>query len=269
MNAAEFYKAGRLKDAIDAQVQEVKANPADQARRLFLFEMLCFSGELDRARRQIDAIQYAESERDMAVGLYRKLLDAEEARRKLFAEGLAPEILGEESDHLKLRIEAAGHLRLGRATDAAALIEQANALTPAFRGKLNGKPFETFRDADDLFAGVLEVMAQGKYFWVGLDQVVGVAMNPPRFPRDLLYAPARLELEQETGEVFLPVLYPGSHEHADDQVRLGRLTDWTAVEAGPVRGVGARVFLVDDDAASLLDWRELLREEAAAPATGA
>jgi type VI secretion system protein ImpE len=265
MNASELYKAGRLKDAIDAQVQEVKANPADHARRVFLFELLCFAGELDRARRQIDAIQFDESERDMAALSYRKLVDAEEGRRKLFAEGVAPEILGEEHEHIKLRLEAAGHLRLGRNADAVKLIAEADAVTPAFHGKFNGKPFETLRDADDLFSGVLEVMAQGKYFWVGLEQIVSIAMNPPRFPRDLLYAPARLELEQETGEVFLPALYPSSYAHADDQIRLGRMTDWTETDGGPVLGVGARVFLLDDDAVSLLDWREIVRDEPVEP----
>jgi protein involved in temperature-dependent protein secretion len=57
--------------------------------------------------------------------------------------------------------------------------------------------------------------------------------------------------------VFLPATYPFSHEDADDQLRLGRSTDWRAVNDGPVRGVGLRTFLVDDDAISLLEWREL------------
>jgi type VI secretion system protein ImpE len=260
MNASELYKAGHLQQAIEAQIQEVKANPADHARRIFLFELLCFSGDLERARRQIDAVKYDESERDMAALSYRKLLDAETSRRKLFAEGVAPEILGEESPHIKLRLEAAGHLRLGRSADAAALLAEADEATPPMVGKFNGKPFQTFRDADDLFSGVLEVMANGKYFWIGLEHVVSVTMNPPRFPRDLLFAPARLELAAETGEVFLPALYPGSHEQSDDQFRLGRMTDWTAPEAGPVRGVGARMFLVDDDAVTLHEWRELVVE---------
>jgi type VI secretion system protein ImpE len=260
MNASENYKAGRLKDAIEAQIQEVKANPADTGRRTFLYELLCFAGDLERARRQIDAIKNDESERDIATLSYRKLLDAEASRRKFFAEGVAPEILGEESPHIKLRLEAAGHLRLGRPADAAALLAEADAATPALAGTFNGKPFETLRDADDLFSGVLEVMAQGKYFWVGLEQVVSVAMNPPRYPRDLLYAPARLELAQETGEVFLPALYPGSYENPDDQVKLGRMTDWSDPAAGPVRGVGARMFLVNDDAVSLSEWRQLVIE---------
>ena len=37
MNASELFKAGRLTEAIDAQIKEVKAQPGDQARRVFLF----------------------------------------------------------------------------------------------------------------------------------------------------------------------------------------------------------------------------------------
>jgi protein involved in temperature-dependent protein secretion len=53
------------------------------------------------------------------------------------------------------------------------------------------------------------------------------------------------------------VLYPGSHEHVDDQVKLGRSTDWKTLEGGAVLGVGARTFLVGDDASALPEWREL------------
>ncbi len=49
MNATELYRAGKLQEAITAQVAEVKANPTDQGKRLFLFELLVFAGDLDRA----------------------------------------------------------------------------------------------------------------------------------------------------------------------------------------------------------------------------
>lgn len=104
-------------------------------------------------------------------------------------------------------------------------------------------------------------MAQGKYFWVGMEQVVALGMKAPRFPRDLLYFPARLDLAAESGEVFLPTLYPGSYKNADDQIKLGRATDWVTTEGGPTLGVGARMFLVDDDAVGLLEWREFLLDE--------
>jgi len=261
MNAGELYRAGRLQEAIEAQVQEVRTQPADHAKRLFLFELLGFAGELDRARRQIDAIQYEDNDLQIAQMSYRKLIDAEEARRRLFSDGVAPAFFGEPSEHLRLRLEAVNRLREGRAAEAAETLARAEAATPSIRGKLNEGAFESLRDADDLLAGVLEVMAQGRYYWVGLDQVVTVAINAPRFPRDLLFIPAQLELIDQAGEVFLPALYPGTHAHPDDQVRLGRMTDWKAHEGGPTLGLGLHTLLRDEEAITLLEWREFHAHE--------
>jgi len=261
MNAAELYKSGKLAEAIEAQLLEVKANPLDQARRLFLFELAMFSGDLDRARRQIDALNYTDNDLQRAAMGYRKLIDSEQARRDVFARGVAPGFFGEPAEHLRLRLEAVQRLREGARAEAATLLARAAEATPPFRGQLNGRPFEVLCDADDLFSGVLEVMAQGRYFWAGLEQVRLVTMNPPRFPRDLLYIPAHLELATEAGEVFLPALYPGSHEHPDDQVKLGRMTDWKALDGGSTLGVGLHTYLRDDDAISLLEWREFRAPE--------
>src|SRR3954469_12567610 len=113
MNPTELYKAGRLAEAIDAQVQEVKANPLDQAKRLFLFELAMFAGDLDRARRQIDALNYTDNDLQRAAMNYRKLIDSEQARRDVFARGLAPGFFGEPAEHLRLRLEAVQRLREG------------------------------------------------------------------------------------------------------------------------------------------------------------
>jgi type VI secretion system protein ImpE len=261
MNAGEFYKAGRLPEAIEAQVQEVKANPIDNGKRLFLFELLAFAGELDRARRQIDVVKYDDPDLDMATLSYRRLMDAEEARRKLFAEGLPPGFFGDPSEHLRLRLAAVQQLREKKFEEAALNLERAIEATPAFPGFLNEQPFQSLRDEDDIFSGVLEVMALGRYFWVGLEQIHLLTVSPPKFPRDLLYLSAHLELEEESGDVFLPTLYPGSHEHPDDMVKLGRLTAWKEHDGGLSLAVGLHSYLRDDEPISLLEWRELKMKE--------
>ncbi len=257
MSASDLFKAGRLREAVDAQIQEVRSHPADQGRRLFLFELLAFSGDLDRARRQLDAVKYDNVELDTALGAYRKLLDAEQARRRLFSDGLQPHFLADPPEHFRQRLEAVNRLREGRAAEAAELLHKANADSAVFRGLLNDKPFDSLRDADDLFGPVLEVLAQGRYFWVPLEQIETLALSPPRFPRDLLWMPARMEMSGSMGEVFLAALYPGSHEHADEQVKLGRATDWKQAETGPVLGAGQRTYLVGEDVVGLLEWRQL------------
>jgi type VI secretion system protein ImpE len=257
MTPDSFFKAGKLQDAIDAQVQDVKANPADQGKRLFLFELLAFAGDLDRARRQIDALSYTEPELVAAVLAYKTLLDAEQARRRLFQDGVPPKLFGEAPEHVHWRLEAVNRLREKRPQEAAQCLEKAAEATPPVRGRLNDKPFSSLRDGDDLLAGVLEVMAQGAYYWVPLELVESLTLNPPKFPRDLLWAPARLELAESGGNVFLPVLYPGSHEHPDNQIKLARATDWKGEEGDPILGVGVHSFLVDGDAVGLLEWRHL------------
>ena len=256
MQADELYKAMRLREAIDTQILAVREAPTDHAKRLFLFELLCFIGDLDRARRQIEAIEFRDQDLDLAVMTYRKLLDSEQARRDLFARGVSPGFFGEPPEHLLLRLEAINRLRENNPAAASELLVRANEAIPSFGGQLNNHPFESLRDGDDLFAGVLEVMAHGRYFWVGLDQVRLVTMNPPQFPRDLLFIPAHLELQDEQGDIFLPALYPGSHEHTDEQVKLGRMTDWKELEGGAILGVGMHTYLRDDDPIGLLEWRE-------------
>jgi type VI secretion system protein ImpE len=262
MTATELYRAGKLQAAIDAQIQEVKAHAADPNRRLFLFELAAFAGDLDRARRQIDAVQYNDADRDAAVLTYKKLLDAEEKRRRLFRDGVPPRFLADPPAHVQLRLDAAKLLRENKPAEALGLLSQANAGAEAIKGTLNGKPFAGFRDADDLFGTTLEVFAHGEYFWVPVEQVDSMALNAPRFPRDLLWMPARLVLKAgEQGEVFLPVLYPNSHEHPDEAVRLGRTNDWKQADGGPVLGVGARVFLAGEDGVGVAEWRELRVDE--------
>lgn len=258
MDASDLFRAGRLHEAVKAQTQAVKADPADPNKRVFLFELLALAGDLDRAARQIDAVRYDDPTRDATVLLYRLLVDAELARRRFFREGAEPTFLAEPPPHVRLRLEAAGLMREGKAREALGVLERADAEALAVAGELNGKPFASLRDTDELFGPVLEVLSGGTYAWVPLEQVSVLLLRGPQTPRDLIWLPARLVTKTgENGEVFLSVLYPGSSEHEDERVRLGRVTDWTSPEAGPVRAVGARVFQAGDEDVCLVDWRQL------------
>ncbi len=259
MNAHELFNAGRLSEAIDAQLADVKANPGDQAKRLFLFELAVFSGDLDRATRQIEALKYDDMELQMAAKNYRDLLESERKRRLVFQEGTQPKFLSDPPEHVLLRLEAVKQLREGHVENAQQTLENAREKAPAVAGTINGQAFQSLCDCDDVLGTVLEVMAKGEYFWVPLESVATIAMNPPRFPRDLIWAPARLESQGEaSGEIYLPALYYKSHEHQDDAVKLGRTSDWVETPNGPVLGRGGRMFLLDEDSIPLLEWRELL-----------
>ena len=271
MNASELYKSGRLTDAITAQAQEVRAAPLDRGKRFFLFELLTFAGDIDRSRRQIDAISYDEMEQAIAHAAYQSLVSSEESRRWLFDaidpklaqalledDRIRPKFLIDPPFHIRLRLDATMNSLRTSPEETKELLGMAEQCTPVVSVTLNGKTFRSLRDADDLFGTVLEVMAQGNYYWVPLEQVESLAMNPPGYPRDLYWFPARLSIKNgPSGEVFLPALYPGSHAHPDELVRLGRKTEWRGEEGSPVFGTGLRTFAADEEAFPLLEFREV------------
>ena len=91
--AKELLDAGELSAAIEELTIEVKANPTDIWRRTFLFELLCFAGELDRAERQIDVVGVQSAQAEVGVQVYRNLLKAERARSRLLSDGLQPHFI--------------------------------------------------------------------------------------------------------------------------------------------------------------------------------
>ena len=194
MTASELFKAGQLQAAIDAQIQEVKKNPADPAKRIFLFELASFAGDLDRAKRQIEAVNYEQIEKQVVVLDYKKMIDSETIRRTVFREGKLPHFLSPPTEHAQLRIQAVKALQEKKPAEALDLLNKANEQVPPLKGTLNGKAFQALRDCDDLFGGILEVMAQGMYSWVPLEQIDSLAMSVPKQPRDLLWFPARSQL---------------------------------------------------------------------------
>ena len=90
MTATDLFKAGQLDEAVQALGVELRSNPTDIKRRTFLFELLCFSGEYDRAEKQLDIL--ADSNKEAAMGslLYRSALQAERTRLRMFETGDFP-----------------------------------------------------------------------------------------------------------------------------------------------------------------------------------
>jgi type VI secretion system protein ImpE len=258
MTAEELLKAGNLSAAVEQLNQEVRSRPTDTQRRTFLFELLCFAGDYQRAARQLDVLAGHSAAADLGVQVYRHILAAEEARQQLFAQGLQPRFLGEPPPYVHWHLEAAHRLREGQPAEAKALLEQSEHARPHVTGQLAGKPFSDFHDCDDLLSPFLEVFIQANYVWLPFEQIKHLTIPLPKQLRDLLWTPATLEAHDgHVGEVFLPVLYAGSSSHTNDQVKLGRMTDWQMVDGEVVRGLGQHLFLMDGHDRGLLELREL------------
>ncbi len=257
---SELYTAGRLFEAIDAVSGEVKRHPTDGNRRGFLAELLCLAGNLERADLQLDAIGKQDPQATPGIALFRQLIRAEQARQQFYTEGRLPEFLDTPSPQLRAYLEASVLLRDGRGTDAARLLLEAEETRRHVSGTSNGEQFDDLRDLDDLTACVFEVLtSNGKYYWIPIEQVASIEFHPPERPRDLLWRRASMDVRGgPDGEVFLPAIYAGLKEDADEQMRLARATDWTGGDGTPVRGIGQRTFLVGDEARPILELGELV-----------
>lgn len=236
MNARELYQAGRLGAAVQALGAELRDNPTDTRRRIFLFELLCFAGEYERAEKHLDVLSQASADAATGALLYRAALAGERTRHQLF----------EKHDY-----------------------PSAPAPAPV-RGVLNGKPFESIEDADPRIGARLEVFGAGDYVWLPLAHLASIQLEAPKRLRDLLWAPALVKTgpelkDRELGEVLMPVLSPFSFRHGDDAVRLGRATMWESSEDGAEVPYGQKMLLVDGEEFPLLEVRTL---EIAAEDTG-
>lgn len=231
MNARELYQAGKLHDAIQALSAELRDRPTDTQRRTFLFELLCFAGEFERAAKHLNVLSEGSTDAEVGALLYRSALAAEIQRQSLFERKEYP-------------AKPSGKPASSRP------------------GTLNGRKFQTIADADPRIDSRLEVFVAGEYVWLPFEFVGSIRIEPPRFLRDLMWATARVSTApnfkgREFGEVLLPVLSPLSWKHPDDSIRLGRATDWQPVD-GQDTPFGQKLLVLDgEEAIPFLEVREL------------
>jgi type VI secretion system protein ImpE len=227
--ARELYAAGRLDSAIETLGAELRSNPLDAQRRTFLFELLTFAGQYDRAEKQLDVLARGGADAEMAVLPYRAALQAERIREHMFATGDFP----------------------------------TGAVPAPVAGTLNGTPFLSVEDADPRLGARLEVMMGGRYLWLPFAHVAAVHIEAPRMLRDVRWLPARLSAapslrDMELGEVLLPGLSPGAWRSADPELRLGRATDWEELPDGDYAPVGQKMLRVDGELVPLAEVRDLV-----------
>ncbi len=213
MSASALFQAGRLSDTIDALAAELRGDPLNVRSRTFLFELLCFAGDYDRAEKHLDFLADASKEATLGAWLYRSALHAERLRQGMFREGTVPAPGG-----------------------------------PPVAARVNGRPFAAVSDADPRVGARLEVFAAGQYTLIPFEHLASVVLEAPRRLRDTLWAPARVQPSPtftggELGEVLIPALAPLSWQHPDDAVRLGRATDWEEGDGGEPHPVGQKLLL--------------------------
>ncbi len=261
LNAKDLYKQGQLTQAISKLIEEVRENPSDTWQRTFLFELLCFNGEWERAERQLKALSLIGAKAEVGVVTYTNNIKNEIARSKVFSSGITPQFLIPPPEYVSLQLEAINKLREKDYAQARKLLDKASELQPELKGEVNGKAFSYFSDYNDFFASCLEVFLKDQYLWIPFENIRKLDVYQPKQLRDLVWAKASIELTNGSmGEVFLPALYPDSFKHENELVRLGRLTDWKQLSEELYIGYGLRTFLVNSEEKTLFEISDLAFE---------
>lgn len=260
MTPSELFQAGNLDEAVAAALAAVKKSPTDTTARYLLCEFLCFAGDLERADKQLDTIMQQSPETAMRVTMLRQLIRAETARQQFYRQGRLPEFLAEASPVTRLHLDASIALREGHAAEGAKLLEQAEQQRVHVAGDCDGEGFEDMRDMDDMTASFFEVLTStGKYYWVPMEKTEMIEFHAPERPVDLIWRRAHMVVsEGPDGEVYLPAIYAGTSGESDNQLRLGRGTDWTGGDGAPVRGRGQRMFLIGEEGKSMMQIERLV-----------
>jgi len=244
MTPQELLAAGEIAQAISTQGALLRARPTDRDARWFLFVLLCYGGEYDRAILQLDALALQNAEFGMGSVVYRSLVIAEAERAAVLSRAGNPLLPADSPAHVEARLEALRALRAGQASEARAALERAERARPALEGKLDGEPFADLLDSDELLGPVLEVLAGGHYLWLPLERVRTLQIRAPKHQLELLWLPAELEdVAGETATVHLPALYFGSAAADDARLRAGQMTEWRDQDGLVVRGFGQKVLL--------------------------
>lgn len=226
-NAKELFRAGKVREAVQSLTSYLREHPSDTAQRTFLFELLCFAGEYARAEKQLAVLADGNQDRETGAIVYYAAIHAEKTRHEIFEKGDFP---------------------------------AAPSASPS--GRLNGKPFTEIRDADPNIGARLEVFAAGSCVWLPFEHVASVKMEQPQRLRDTLWAPALVQAApsfkgMDLGEVLIPAIYPFSWTYDDEQLWLGRSTEWFADDQGRETPVGQKMLLVDGEEFPFLEVRSL------------
>jgi type VI secretion system protein ImpE len=270
IDAAELVRRGEVEPALAKLVAQVRGDPANAKLRVFLFQLLCITGDWVRAKTQLEVALGMDNNVMLMARVYGDALLCEEDRRKAFAGEAAPTIFGDPQPWMAQLYEALRLDSSGEHAAAAALRAQAYDAAPATAGRIDGEEFAWIADADGRIGPILEIIVNGRYFWLPFLRLQRIVIEAPSDLRDRVWMPAQLVLANG-GEIvgLIPTRYFGSEHSADPLLRLARKTEWLEVAPDTFAGSGQRIIATDAGDHPLMDIRSIELEHAVVAAPSA
>ena len=256
MTAQECLAAGRPDEALAALQNEIRARPEDSKLRVFLFQLYCVLGSWPKALLQLQVIAGIDPNTMLLAQIFQPVINCEALRTGVFEGKLTPLIFGEPLEWVGLLLKAAEHVSKREFAAAADLRSRAFDAAPASAGTLDGKPFTWIADADSRLGPMLELILEGKYYWVPFSRIRRIVLPPPSDLRDLVWIPAQFVwINGGEASAHIPTRYAGTESSPDGPLRLARKTEWEELPDETFVGRGQRVLVTDDGEHPLLQCR--------------
>ncbi|MEJ2455370.1 MAG: type VI secretion system accessory protein TagJ [Candidatus Thiodiazotropha sp.] len=258
VQAEELLQQGDLMNSLERLQQSVRERPADSGLRVFLFQLLCVTGDWQRAWDQLQLTAELDAINLPMAQTYREAIVCELFRQQVFAGSQSPLVFGDPPGWMALLIEALQMAAGGKHERARLLQQAALEQAPAKAGVIDGQAFAWIADADPRIGPVFEAIINGRYYWIPMDRLSGVELEVPRDLRDMVWAPARLQFENGGATVALiPSRYSGTERSDDAALKLARKTLWQEPAPDFFSGLGQRMFVSDRGDHALLNTRTL------------
>jgi type VI secretion system protein ImpE len=253
-----LLRSGDVAGTRAALIEAVRARPGDDRVRMFLFQLLCVTGEWDKARKQLETLVQVAADAQMLGVTYNQVLDAERLRGDVFAGKAQMPVLAGMGGWIEGVAEAITLLAQGQVEAAEAARDAAFGQAPDTPGSIDGNAFDWIADSDMRFGPAFEAIVAGRYGLVPFDAVESITTQGPRDLRDLLWLPVQMALRSgQTIAAFLPSRYPGTEGSSDGATQLGKQTDWREQPWGEA-GLGQRLWTLSDESeVGLLQFRQL------------
>ncbi len=262
----QSLRDGRLDEALVALQSEIRADPADPKKRVFLFQLLALLGQWERALTQLGVLKEMDASALPMIQMCGDAIRCEALRTDVFNGRRTPLILGQPDAWLAALLESLRLAGDGHRAEAGRMRRAALEDAPPTCGAVDGVRFEWIADADTRLGPVLEVILNGRYYWVPFHRVREVRIDAPSDLRDKVWMPAHFVWANGGDHVgMIPTRYVGTDLSSSDDLRLARRTEWLGEGDDLVRGLGQRMLATSEGDYALLDIR-LIQLEAAEPA---
>lgn len=246
-------------EQIQECISSIRREPAAVTRRVALAQLYMAVRDWQKAADQLErAAQLAPACIPLATA-YREAIRCEMFRDQVFAGARVPSVSDAAPRWLNSLASALHQQALGELEQAAQIRAHAFAEAETCRFHVDEQPATWLADADSRLGPVCELFMHGQYHWIPFTSIATLAMEAPVDLRDLFWAPCSVQLlDGQAFHALLPCRYPADQSEEEDDLLLGRRTQWRDLGADTWIGGGQKILIGDDREFPILTVRSIV-----------